>query len=85
MEQSAARAAYFPSKPKIPIPMSATYIIPTSLPPSPIAQVILFVNFLIPYVSIAFYFGEHLQHITAGALVDFSKKKFFIFSFWVAV
>jgi len=85
MEKSAAFEAYFPSFPSIPIPTSDTYIIPTSFPPSPIAQVIYPVHYLIPNVNIAFYLGEHRQQITAGALLAMVKINFFIFSFDVAV
>ena len=74
IEKSAALDAYLPSLPSIPTPISATYIIPTSFPPSPIPHVILPVNYLIPIVSIAFYLGEHLQHITDVALVAIVKN-----------
>lgn len=39
IEKSLANAAYFPSFPTIPIPTSAAYIIETSFPPSPMANV----------------------------------------------
>lgn len=76
MEKSAARAAYFPSFPTIPIPTSAHWIIPTSFPPSPIAAVTFFVYFLMHNTIYAFCVGEHLQHTTAGALVAISKNFF---------
>jgi hypothetical protein len=41
MEKSEARAAYIPSLPSIPIPTSASRIIPTSFPPSPTAAILL--------------------------------------------
>jgi hypothetical protein len=69
IEKSLAKAAYFPSLPIIPIPTSAAIIIDTSLPPSPIANVTLSVTFLIASTTYAFYVGEHLQHITQGALL----------------
>ena len=63
MDTSDDRAAYLPSKPSIPIPILDSNIIPTSLPPSPILQTILF-EFLIIFVIYAFCFGSHLQTIT---------------------
>lgn len=54
IEKSDANAAYFPSLPSIPIPISALYIIPTSLPPSPIQAVIFLVYFLMHSVTNAF-------------------------------
>lgn len=69
MEKSEAKAACLPSLPTIPTPMSAYCIIPTSLPPSPIPKTILPVYYLTPLVMIAFWVGETLQHITAGAYV----------------
>lgn len=43
IEKSDAKEAYIPSLPVIPIPTSASYIIATSLPPSPIHAMRLFV------------------------------------------
>jgi len=67
--KSAANAAYLPSFPSIPIPTSALYIIPTSLPPSPIHAIILLVYNFKFIVIYDFYVGEHLQHTTAGAIL----------------
>jgi hypothetical protein len=48
MEKSAAKLAYIPSFPTIPIPTSASKIIPTSFPPSPTAAILFpFEYFLI--------------------------------------
>ncbi len=69
IEKSDASAAYLPSFPIIPTPTSAAYIIATSLPPSPIDNVIYFVNNFIASVIRAFYVGEHLQQITEGTLL----------------
>ena len=67
MEKSEAKAACFPYFPTIPTPISAICIIPTSFPPSPIPKTSLPVNSLTPFVIIAFWVGETLQQITAGA------------------
>lgn len=69
IEKSDARAAYLPSLPTIPTPMSASIIIGTSLPPSPTDKVILFVYFFTNLTTVAFYVGEHLQHMTPSALL----------------
>jgi hypothetical protein len=49
--------------------MSAYCIIPTSLPPSPIPKTNFPVYYLTPFVIMAFWVGDTLQHITAGAYV----------------
>ena len=67
MEKSEANAACLPYFPTIPTPISATWIIPTSFPPSPIPNTNLPVWFLTPVVIIAFCVGDTLQQITAGA------------------
>ncbi len=67
IEKSDANAACFPSLPTIPTPTSATWIMPTSLPPSPIPNTSFPVWFLTPLVITAFCVGETLQQITAGA------------------
>lgn len=54
IEKSAAREAYIPSLPTIPIPTSASWIIATSFPPSPTDAVLRFVNSLIFLTMIAF-------------------------------
>lgn len=54
IEKSEAKAACFPSFPTIPTPMSAYWIIPTSLPPSPMPKTILPVYSFTPRVIIAF-------------------------------
>ena len=46
------------------IPTSAHYIIATSFPPSPIAQVIYFVYFFMQRTTWLFYVGEQRQHTT---------------------
>ena len=66
IEKSDANAACFPYLPTIPTPISATWIIPTSLPPSPIPRTILLVWSFTPWVITAFCVGDTLQHITAG-------------------
>jgi len=67
IEKSEAKAAYFPSRPTIPTPTLAAWIIATSFPPSPIPKVILRVNVRIASVTCAFYVGEQRQQTTAGA------------------
>jgi hypothetical protein len=67
IEKSLAKAACLPYFPTIPTPISATWIIPTSLPPSPIPNTSLPVWFFTPVVTIAFWVGLTLQQITAGA------------------
>lgn len=67
IEKSEAKAACLPSLPTIPTPISATWIIPTSFPPSPIPKTIFPVWFLTPVVMTAFCVGETLQQMTAGA------------------
>jgi len=68
IEKSAAKEAYLPSFPTIPIPRFDSRIIPTSFPPSPTHATHLPVYFLTHFVISAFYVGEHLQTHTAGAL-----------------
>jgi hypothetical protein len=64
MEKSLAAEAELPYFPRMPIPTFATWIIPTSLPPSPIARVMppsfYFTNLTIE----AFYLGELRQKMT---------------------
>jgi hypothetical protein len=71
MEKSAARAAWLPYFPTIPTPTSAAWIIPTSLPPSPIPRTayFYFLYFFTPYVRVLFCCGEHLQQITEGICI----------------
>jgi len=66
IEKSEASAACIPYFPTIPTPMSASWIIPTSFPPSPIAKTFLPVWFFTPEVITAFWVGETLQQMTAG-------------------
>ncbi len=47
MEKSAAKAACLPYLPTIPTPTSAAWIIPTSLPPSPIPKTADFYPFFL--------------------------------------
>jgi hypothetical protein len=61
IEKSEASDAYLPSLPTIPKPTSASWIIATSLPPSPTQAMTLPVNCLIDLATSAFYLGEHLQ------------------------
>ena len=64
-----------PSLPTIPIPTSASKIIPTSLPPSPTAAILLPpVYFLISQHMIAFCVGLHLHTHTHGAFIASSKN-----------
>lgn len=67
IEKSAAKLAYFPSFPSIPIPTCAAYIIPTSFPPSPIEQILLFVNFYKLSTISVFYVGDTRQQTTLDA------------------
>lgn len=60
--------AEFPSLPIIPIPISASSIIPTSFPPSPIASTTSFISFFMSLTISAFYLGELRQNITDVAL-----------------
>jgi hypothetical protein len=80
IEKSEAKAAWFPYLPTIPMPTLLICIIPTSLPPSPIAATVLPEIFLMRSVIIAFCVGRHRQHITLGALLAISKNK----AEWVA-
>jgi hypothetical protein len=74
IEKSEAKDAYLPSLPTIPTPTFASKIMPTSLPPSPIAQVLLPVIYEIFLVIVAFWVGEHLQTQTLGDLVASMKN-----------
>lgn len=74
IEKSEANAAYLPSLPSIPIPISAYYIIPTSFPPSPIQATTYLVYYLNPSAILAFCVGEHLQHTTELALPAIEKN-----------
>jgi hypothetical protein len=69
IEKSDAKAACLPYLPTIPTPISATWIMPTSLPPSPMPKTNFPVWFFTPVVMIAFWVGDTLQQITAGAYV----------------
>jgi hypothetical protein len=64
-----------PSFPTIPIPTSASRIIPTSFPPSPTAA-ILFPpeNYFRSLTISAFYVGLHLQTQRQGAIIADSKN-----------
>lgn len=83
--KSEANEACIPSFPSIPIPTSASRIIPTSLPPSPTAAIRLPVYFLINIATYAFYVGEHLQTQTQGALVATLKNSVAKSSYWKIV
>ena len=72
---SDARAAWLPSLPTMPRPIEASWIIPTSLPPSPIPATIERVINLSFSVMSAFWVGRHLQQMTAGALHAILKKR----------
>lgn len=78
IEKSAAKAACIPYFPTIPIPTSAAWIIPTSLPPSPIPKTdsLLFLCFFTPAVNSFFWLGEHLQQIMVGIFIAVMKKSF---------
>lgn len=66
MAKSLALAAYYPSKPLIPIPTCAAEIILTSLAPSPMAKVVTWGRFFLTIATIsAFYMGDTLQATTA--------------------
>ena len=60
--------------------MSAVWIIPTSLPPSPIPRTTLPVKCLTPSVIVAFCVGDVRQQTTAGAFDATVKKNYF---WWV--
>lgn len=66
---SDAKAAWLPYFPTIPKPIEANWIIPTSLPPSPIPATIDPVSVFTFYVIRAFCVGRHRQQITAGAFL----------------
>lgn len=74
MEKSEANEAYLPSFPTIPIPTSASNIMPTSLPPSPTAAVRFLVYVPIFLTIIAFCVGLHLQTQTLGERVATAKN-----------
>ena len=75
IEKSDARAACIPSLPTIPIPISASKIIPTSLPPSPTAAILLPFEYYFNNLTIsAFYVGLHLQTHRQGAKIATSKN-----------
>ena len=75
IEKSEAREACMPSLPSIPIPISASKIMPTSLPPSPIAAILLPPVYPFKsYVTSAFWVGEHLQIQTHAAWIAILKK-----------
>lgn len=85
MEISEARAAWLPSFPTIPNPIEASWIIPTSLPPSPIPATIDPVKVFTLSVINAFWVGKHRQHITAGAFLATSKNNEELFEFRILV
>ncbi len=59
----------------MPIPTSASRIMPTSFPPSPTAAILFpLVYFLISWHILAFCVGLHLQTQTHGAFIASSKK-----------
>lgn len=60
--------AELPYFPRIPTPICAYSIIPTSFPPSPIAKTTKFILSLTNLTIKAFSFGELLQNITDLAL-----------------
>ena len=62
--------AEFPYLPIMPIPISAYSIMPTSLPPSPIANTTSFIYFFISLTINAFYLGELRQKMTDVALYN---------------
>ena len=82
-EKSAAKAACIPSFPTIPTPTSAAWIMPTSLPPSPIPKTASFfcLHFWTPAVRAFFWLGEHLQQMIVGNFIAVSKKSFDIYLF----
>ena len=63
-----------PSLPTIPIPISASYIIATSLPPSPTQAILFPVIYLIFLATIAFYVGLHRHTQTDFAPEAASKN-----------
>ena len=66
-----------PSFPTIPIPTSASKIIPTSFPPSPTAAILFpFENYFKSLTISAFYVGLHLQTHKQGASIATSKNYF---------
>jgi len=66
-----------PSFPTIPIPTSASKIIPTSFPPSPTAAILFpFENYFRSLTISAFYVGLHLQTHKQGASIATSKNYF---------
>lgn len=82
IETSDANAAWFPYLPTIPNPIDASWIMPTSLPPSPMPALNYQhiytmdpVNTFNFYVINAFWVGRHRQQITAGAFLAVSKNK----------
>lgn len=76
IEKSAASAACIPSLPTIPTPTSAAWIIPTSLPPSPMPSTdsLACLCFFTPAVSSFFWLGEHLQQMMVGICMAVRKK-----------
>lgn len=68
IEKSEASAACIPSLPQIPIPTSADWIIPTSLPPSPIPKILFSVYLRSVQVTQAFWVGEQREHTRLGTL-----------------
>ncbi len=83
IEKSDANDACIPSFPTMPMPTSASSIIPTSLPPSPTPAIRLpFVYFLRSQHILAFQVGLHLHTQTQGALIASSKNCSSQFSFF---
>ena len=78
--KSALRAAYYPSKPDMPIPTCALMIMLTSFAPSPIASVMNFPFLFTRATTSAFYFGETLQQMTDEAMNPNLKNEFEISS-----
>jgi hypothetical protein len=67
-----------PYLPTMPTPTSAAWIMPTSLPPSPIPNTAYLgcLCRLTPSVSSFFWLGEHRQQMTVGINMAVWKKSF---------
>ena len=85
MEISEANAAWLPSFPTIPKPIDASWIIPTSFPPSPIPATMAPVISLSFSVMKAFCVGKQRQQMTAGAFLAVSKNNEDILEFKIFV
>lgn len=68
IEKSLAAEAELPYLPKIPTPTLATWIIPTSFPPSPIAKTIPYNFYFTKFTIMPFSLGVLLQNITDDTL-----------------